>query len=88
MKWAGGRKVLKNDQQGVRRGRATADTTQMMRLQEDVEDLRRTEGSVLDEVVAARLLDLRKAYPRVNRPALWRLLKCYGVEEEEQEFIE
>ena len=27
----------------------------------------------------ARLLDLRKAYPRVNKPALWRLLKRYGL---------
>ena len=29
---------------------------------------------------AARLLDLRKAYPRVNKPALWRLLRRYGLE--------
>ena len=29
---------------------------------------------------AARLLDLRKAYPRVNKPALWRLLRRYGLD--------
>ena len=29
---------------------------------------------------AARLMDLRKAYPRVSKPALWRLLKRYGLE--------
>ena len=39
------------------------------------------EGSVVEEEVmpTARLLDLRKAYPRVNKPALWRLLKRYGL---------
>ena len=26
-----------------------------------------------------RLLDLTKAYPRVNKPALWRRLERYGV---------
>ena len=40
------------------------------------------EGSVLEEkeVVVARLLDLKKAYPHVNRPALWQLLKRYGAD--------
>ena len=27
----------------------------------------------------ARLLDLRKAYPRVSKPALWMLLVRYGL---------
>ena len=84
MEWAEGRGALDDEQQGFRRGRATTDATQMMfRLQEDMEDLRkRTVGGVLDdgEVVAARLLDLRKAYPRVNKPALWRLLQRYGID--------
>ena len=28
---------------------------------------------------AARLLALRKAYPRVNKPALWAILAKYGL---------
>ena len=29
--------------------------------------------------LAARLLDLQKTYPRVNKPALWGILKKYGL---------
>ena len=32
-----------------------------------------------NEWPVARLLDLRKAYPRVNKPALWKLLERYGL---------
>ena len=31
-----------------------------------------------DELPCARLLDLRKAYPRVSKPALWNLLETDG----------
>ena len=69
---------MDDEHQGFRKGRSTADATQMMvRINEDMEDLRRRmEGSVLEEkeVVVARLLDLKKAYPRVNRPALFFVL--------------
>ena len=30
-------------------------------------------------MMVARLLDLEKAYPRVSKPALWMLLKRYGL---------
>ena len=64
-----------------------ADITQIFyRIQEDTKDwLRRAEkaGMQIDEErrPAARLLDLRQAYPRVNKPALWRILEKYGMGE-------
>ena len=84
-RWSEDVGVLDDNQAGFRRGRATADATQMMfRLQEDATDLRRRVGDDPGEeeeakLPEARLLDLRKAYPRVNKPALWRLLKRYGL---------
>ena len=82
--WAEAMGLMDDNQAGFRGGRSTADATQMMvRLQEDAEDLRRRRegagqgGGVVPE---ARLLDLRKAYPRVNKPALFRLFRRYGLE--------
>ena len=81
--WAEAVGVLDDDQQGFRKGRSTADASQMMwRLREDAADLeRRREGKEVDDKdkLTARLLDLRKAYPRVNKPALWRPLERYGL---------
>ena len=79
--------LLDDDQAGFRAKRSTADITQIFyRIQEDTKDwLRRAEkaGIQIDEErrPAARLLDLRKAYPRVNKPALWRILEKYGMGE-------
>ena len=84
-RWSEDVGVLDDNQAGFRRGRATADATQMMvRLQEDATDLRSRMGEDASDkeksrLPEARLLDLRKAYPRVNKPALWRLLKRYGL---------
>ena len=85
--WAEHMELVDDEQAGFRKERSTADATQvMMRIQEDSVDLRKRKiiaGEEIDEdlMPAARLLDLRKAYPRVNRPALWGLLKKYGMGE-------
>ncbi|KAI8486755.1 hypothetical protein Bbelb_355030 [Branchiostoma belcheri] len=82
--WAEWLGLLDDNQAGFRKGRSTADVVQMMvRMQEDVADCkRRVNGEEeVDEIEwpVARLLDLRKAYPRVNKPALWALLERYGM---------
>ena len=76
---------LDDEQAGFRKGRSTADATQkMLRIEEDTVDLRKRMikagvNIIEEEMPAARLLDLRKAYPRVNRPALWKILRKYGM---------
>ena len=84
--WAEALGLMDDDQSGFRKGRSTADVTQVMyRIQEDVEDLQKrihaAGGTFLDEdKPTARLLDLKKAYPRVNKYALWEILKKYGLQ--------
>ena len=79
--------LLDDNQSGFRKGRSTADATQIMiRIQEDTEDLRKrleAKGEEIsrDDKPVARLLDLRKAYPRVNKPALWKILIRKGMGE-------
>jgi hypothetical protein len=85
--WSEALGLLDDDQSGFRKGRSTADVTQIMvRIQEDTVDLKRRleeQGEAIadGEEPVARLLDLRKAYPRVNRPALWGMLVKYGIGE-------
>ena len=84
--WAERLGLMDDNQAGFRRDRSTADAAQIViRIQEDVEDYYRRlegvrdgeQGEQLEPV--AKLLDLRKAYPRVNKPALWKLLGRYGL---------
>ena len=83
--WSEHLELVDDIQQGFRPGRSTADATQIfVRIQEDVVDMRKRrqrngEEISLDSDPAARLMDLRKAYPRVNKPALWGILKAYGM---------
>ena len=83
--WSEKMELLDDDQCGFRKGRSTCDVTQMMvRMREETVDLKRrmeqnnTPMDREDEPVA-KLLDLRKAYPRVNRPALWGILQKCGI---------
>ena len=83
--WAEAMNLMDDNQSGFKKGRSTADVTQVMyRIQEDVEDLQKRihaagETFPEDKRPTARLLDLRKAYPRVNKHALWSILKKYGI---------
>ena len=73
LRWRSDHLGLTDDNQnGFRTGRSTADATQVIiRIEENVEDLRRRrerwgeDNSIREENPSARLLDLRKAYPRV-----------------------
>ena len=84
-RWAEDLSLLDENQAGFRKGRSTADVTQMLiRMEEDVSDMKRRVNEHGCEVnenewPVARLLDLRKAYPRVNKPALWDLLERCGL---------
>ena len=85
--WSEKMMLLDDNQAGFRKGRATADVTQvMLRIWEDTVDLKKRmlaqDGRIDEErLPEARLLDLRKAYPRVNKHALWIILKKYGIGE-------
>ena len=85
--WAEKVELLDEEQAGFRAKRSTCDVTQVMfRIQEDTKDLFKRAAAKEEEIPAgdrptARLLDLRKAYPRVNKPALWMILRKYGMGE-------
>ena len=74
--------VLDENQNGFPSGRSTADSTQaFIRVDEET---RRVMGprKKADEVrPGAVLLDITKAYPRVNKPLLWKILQRLGMPE-------
>ena len=72
--WAEWLGLLDDNQAGFRTGRSTAD---VVRMEENVEDCKRRVNEY--EWPVARLLDLRKAYQRVSKPALWMLLERHGM---------
>ena len=78
--------LIDRNQWGFREGRSTADVTQVIvRMKEDADDYAKTLGNMGREAreendrMVARLLDLEKAYLRVNKPVLWMLLERYGL---------
>ena len=86
--WSEKLKILDENQSGFRGGRSTADATQLLvRITEDSDDLRkrRTHLKLPEDDSSdpeARLLDLGKAYPRVSKPALWAILRNYGMKDQ------
>ncbi|XP_075264195.1 uncharacterized protein LOC142356111 [Convolutriloba macropyga] len=72
--------VLGENQNGFRSGRSTADATQIaIRVEEET---RRVLGrEECEKRPGAVLLDITKAYPRVNKPLLWTILKRLGMSE-------
>ena len=79
--WAEHMQLTDDNQCGFCPGRSTADATQILiRMEEDVEDLRRQRRERdCSKDPAAIQLDFRKAYPRVSKPALWDVLERCGL---------
>ena len=81
--WAEAVGVLDENQDGFRVGRLTADATQIcIRLHEEAGLYVNESNNMEDWTPVATLLDIKKAYPRVNRPILWCMLRKYGMNEE------
>ena len=71
--WSEKHGVIVDNQDGFRRGRSTADTTQIAkRLHEN--------NRRVTKKTRASLQDLTKTYPRLNCPQIWKVLEPYGFE--------
>jgi hypothetical protein len=86
--WSEKCKLLDDNQCGFRSNRSTADATQIfVRIEEEWTAYRNDQialgNAILQEGTdpIAILLDITKAYPRVNRPCLWGILQKYGMKE-------
>ena len=83
--WSENMRLIDESQNGIREGRSTADKAQIItRIQEDTRDLKkriRIDGREQQHPTdpEARLLDLRKAYPRVNKSTMWEIVKRCGL---------
>ena len=80
--------LIDDNQQGFRTGRSTADATQcFIRIHEEAQGT--VDPSVKQpEDPVATLLDITKAYPRVNRPILWSILTNFGMKEKMRRALE
>ena len=84
-RWVKHLKLLDENQAVFRERRSTADVVQVMtRIQVNVVGCKcrvNEDANVMDkdEWPCAKLLDLKKAYPRVSKSAFWSLLERYGM---------
>ena len=77
--WSEEINLLDENQQGFRAGRSTADATQILvKMHEELIN----ENIQSENSIKAILLDIQKAYPRVNKPILWKMLKKFGMKKE------
>ena len=78
-RWAEVLGILGENQNGFRQGRSTCDSTQII-LRVD-EETKRVMGKSNEAKgrPGAVLLDITKAYPRANRPVLWKMLSKLGM---------
>ena len=80
--WAENIGALGENQSGFRTSRSTCDATQIvLRVNEESRRVFGQEETATGERAGAVLLDIKKAYPRVNRPLLWRILQNLGMGE-------
>ena len=78
--WAEDLDILGENQCGFRENRSTADATQIiLRIDEEVKRVYGKCDERQTKRPGAILLDITKAYPRVNRPLLWKILENLGM---------
>ena len=86
--WAEEMNLVDENQAGFRKGRSTADATQIfIRIQEDSIVLQKaldgqSEPGDNSEQPQAYLLDPEKACPRVSRSVLWKILKNWKCQDQ------
>ena len=74
--WAEKIEVMEENQNGFRKGRSTADATQVItRINEETRRVLGETSEGQGRRPGAVLLDITKAYPRVNRVLLWKILE-------------
>ena len=79
-RWAEKIGALGENQNGFREWRSTCDATQtILRVDEEVRRVKGPCKEMRTDRPGAVLLDITKAYPRVNRPLLWKVLENLGM---------
>lgn len=68
--------IMDEEQQGFRRNRSVDDVLQISRRL--AEEISLAKG-IPDQTIHLTLYDIEKAYPRINREALWEIMKRKGI---------